>query len=155
MRVFLLIAFVSLLSACGTAPQRTAAPESGPAELNDAVMYALSLTETPYRWGGNSLESGFDCSGFVGHVYRTSLKIDLPRTSNELSRVGQPMEKWKLRPGDLVFFNTRKRAYSHVGIYVGEGKFVHAPRTGARIRVESMNENYWNSRYNGARRVYF
>lgn len=117
-------------------------------------MYAVSLAETPYRYGGNSLEHGFDCSGFVGHVYQRSLHITLPRTSKEISQVGHPLQKTQLRPGDLVFFNTQRKAYSHVGIYVGEDKFVHAPRSGARIRVERMDESYWLSRYNGARRYY-
>ena len=153
----LLILLTLLLSACTTTPpaEKSLAitPES-PTSI-DVVMVAMSLAETPYRYGGNSIESGFDCSSFVGHVYKNSVGIELPRSSHELSQVGKALQRSQLQAGDLVFFNTQHRANSHVGIYVGDGKFVHAPRTGARIRVESMNDNYWLSRYNGARRVYF
>ncbi len=121
--------------------------------MNDVVMYAVSLADTPYRYGGDSPDDGFDCSGFVGHVFRHSLGVALPRTSHELSQIGAVLNANQLRPGDLVFFNTRQRAYSHVGIFIGEGKFVHAPKSGSRIRVEKMNERYWANRYNGARRV--
>ncbi len=121
--------------------------------MNELVMYAMSLADIPYRYGGASPDAGFDCSGFVGHVFQHTLKIALPRTSRELSRVGKSLRSEQLRPGDLVFFNTLDRPYSHVGIFVGDGKFVHAPKTGSRIRVEKMDERYWTSRYNGARRI--
>jgi len=88
-------------------------------------------------------------------VYKNSIGIEVPRSSQEISQVGQALARAQLQSGDLVFFNTQHRANSHVGIYVGEGKFVHAPRTGARIRVENMEANYWLSRYNGARRITF
>ncbi len=116
-------------------------------------MYAMSLTDTPYRYGGNSPDEGFDCSGFVGHVFQHSLGITLPRTSREISQVGISLHSNQLRPGDLVFFNTRRRSFSHVGIYVGDGKFVHAPKSGSTIRVENLNEGYWANHYNGARRI--
>lgn len=140
-----------LLSACGTAPQR---PETNSEDkMNELVMYAVSLAETPYRFGGKDPESGFDCSGFVDHVFQHSLGITLPRTSHELSREGTPISYKQLLPGDLVFYNTQHSPFSHVGIYVGENKFVHAPKSGSRIRVENMNEKYWQKRYNGARRI--
>ncbi len=116
-------------------------------------MYAVSLADTPYRFGGNSPDNGFDCSGFVDHVFHHSLGVTLPRTSHELSRIGTAVNKNHLRPGDLVFFNTQQSSYSHVGIYMGEDKFVHAPKSGSQIRVEKMNATYWLSRYNGARRI--
>ncbi|TAJ80636.1 MAG: peptidoglycan endopeptidase [Gallionellaceae bacterium] len=128
-------------------------PNSSDEKMNDAVMYAVSLADTPYRYGGNSPDEGFDCSGFVGHVFRHSLGISLPRTSHEISKIGIALNADQLRPGDLVFFNTRQRAYSHVGIFIGEGKFVHSPKSGSRIRVEKMSEKYWGSRYSGARRI--
>lgn len=121
--------------------------------MNDLVMYAMSLADTPYRYGGNSSDSGFDCSGYVGHVFRHELNVSLPRTSREISRVGQPINQSELRPGDLVFYNTLRQPFSHVGIYVGGGKFVHSPKSGDRIRVEPMQYNYWKSRFNGARRI--
>lgn len=141
-----------LLTACGSAPAHRDGAHNE--RMNDLVMYAMSLAETPYQYGGNDARSGFDCSGYVGHVYREVLDVSLPRTSGEISRVGEPLRQSDLRPGDLVFFDTQRRPYSHVGIYVGERKFVHSPKTGSRIRVESMEVNYWKSRYNGARRIY-
>lgn len=123
-------------------------------EINDLVMYAMSLAETPYRYGGNDSEEGFDCSGFVEYVYKNTLKISLPRTSTEMSDKGKAVGSKKLRPGDLVFFNTQHHSYSHVGIYVGEGKFIHAPKSGTQIQVTSMKDGYWANRYDGARRVY-
>lgn len=121
--------------------------------MNDLVMYAVSLADTPYRRGGNSLNSGFDCSGYVDHVYRHVLDISLPRTSRELSRVGEPVARSELRPGDLVFYNTQNASYSHVGIYIGEDKFVHAPRSGESVRTEQMQIRYWQTRFDGARRI--
>lgn len=153
MKKLLIFSFVILLSACGSAPQRTVSDSSPAEKMNDAVMYAMSLTDTPYRYGGNSPEEGFDCSGFVGHVYQHSLGITLPRTSREISQVGISLHSNQLRPGDLVFFNTRRRSFSHVGIYIGDGKFLHAPKSGSSIRVENLNEGYWASHYNGARRI--
>lgn len=152
MRILSLLFLTALLTACGSAPvhQDSAYDE----RMNDLVIYAMSLAETPYQYGGNSARSGFDCSSYVGHVYREVLDIQLPRTTKAISGVGDPLRQSDLRPGDLVFFDTMRRPYSHVGIYVGESKFVHAPKTGSRIRVESMELNYWRSRYNGARRVY-
>lgn len=116
-------------------------------------MYAMSLVDTPYRYGGDDVSTGFDCSGYVGHVYYKVLGIRLPRTSREISTLGRPLRRSELRPGDLVFFNTRRSPYSHVGLYIGDGKFVHAPRSGTRIRVEDMGLSYWKTRYNGARRI--
>lgn len=121
--------------------------------MDELVTYAISLSDTPYRFGGNSTESGFDCSGFVGHVYRQSLGVNLPRTSKEISRVGTPIEQAELRPGDLVFYNTRSAPFSHVGLYIGEGKFVHSPKSGDKVRTEQMQMRYWQTRYNGARRI--
>lgn len=140
-----------LLGACAT-PARV--PEQAyDARINDVALYALSLSDTPYRYGGNSSDSGFDCSAFVQHVYLNTLGIKLPRTSTEMGRVGTKPEAGQLRPGDLVFFNTRRQPFSHVGIYVGEERFVHSPSSGKAIMVTSMREKYWRSRYNGARRV--
>ncbi len=151
MNKFPLLLTLALLTACGSPPARQDAARNE--RMNDLVMYAISLAETPYQYGGSSERSGFDCSGYVGHVYREVLDIKLPRTTKALSGVGEPLRQSELRPGDLVFFNTQRRPFSHVGIYVGERKFVHSPKTGSRIRVENMELDYWKSRYNGARRV--
>jgi len=140
---------ILLLGACAT-PSR--APEHG-GRMNDVALYALSLADTPYRYGGNSSDNGFDCSGFVQYVYLNTLEIKLPRTSTEMSRMGEHLDASQLRPGDLVFFNTRQQPFSHVGIYVGEERFVHSPSSGKAIMMASMREKYWRSRYNGARRI--
>ncbi|HQT01086.1 MAG: peptidase C40 [Hydrogenophilales bacterium 16-64-46] len=125
------------------------------AELPDEVpFYAVSLVGSPYKLGGDSPETGLDCSGFVGHVFRTTLGLALPRDSRAISESARPLSDDELRPGDLVFFNTLDRAYSHVGIYLGERRFVHAAssRTGSVV-VSRMDEQYWQSRYEGGRRV--
>lgn len=123
------------------------------AHTQDAIDQALDLLGIRYRKGGSSPEAGFDCSGFVGHVFREGMGLILPRSSRELSRTGEEIKKSELQPGDLVFFNTMRRAFSHVGIYLGDNQFVHAPRAGGRVRVEDMNDSYWKKRFNGARRV--
>ena len=119
----------------------------------DVVVRALSLLGTPYRYGGASPDTGFDCSGLVRHVFASVLDRDLPRRSEEISAVGRPVSRAELQPGDLVFFNTLRRAFSHVAIYIGEGRFVHAPARRGRVRVEGLDDRYWATRFNGARRV--
>ena len=119
----------------------------------ELVVNAMGSLGVPYRFGGTSAETGFDCSGFVRAMVQQTAGLLLPRSAEQQAAATQQIEKAELKPGDLVFFNTRRRAYSHVGIYVGEDKFIHAPRTGARVRVESMENRYWTTRFNGARRV--
>ena len=121
--------------------------------LNNMAFYALSLAGTPYKYGGSSPDTGFDCSGFVGHVFRQSLGIALPRSTHEIWRIGLQIGAEQLHPGDLVFYNTLRHTFSHVGIYLGDGQFVHSPSSGGGIRVENMQEDYWRKRFNGARRI--
>lgn len=117
-------------------------------------MYAVSLVGSPYRLGGDSPETGLDCSGLVGHVYRTTLGVFLPRDTRAISAATIPLERNELQPGDLVFFNTLNRAYSHVGIYLGESRFVHAASSrSGRVMVSHLDEQYWRARFDGARRV--
>lgn len=123
------------------------------ASAQDAIDNALDLLGIRYRRGGSSPESGFDCSGFVSHVFREGLGLILPRSSKEMSKSGEVVGKDELKPGDLVFFNTMRSAFSHVGIYLGDNQFVHAPRAGGRVRIEDIRESYWVKRFNGARRV--
>jgi cell wall-associated NlpC family hydrolase len=151
MKRLLILSILLLLGACSTAPTRQYAATDD--QMNDLVMYTVSLADTPYRYGGNSANGGFDCSGFVGHVYRHTLGVSLPRTSREISRVGKSISLGELSPGDLVFYNTQHASFSHVGIYVGDGKFVHSPRTGESVRTEDMQMRYWKARYEGARRI--
>ncbi|MBL8470524.1 MAG: C40 family peptidase [Rhodocyclaceae bacterium] len=119
----------------------------------DLATHALSFLGIYYRRGGQSPESGFDCSGLVRHAALEALGRTLPRTARDMAGVGTEVERDELRPGDLVFFNTLRRTFSHVGIYLGGDKFVHAPSAGGVVRVEDMRESYWLSRYNGARRI--
>jgi len=117
------------------------------------LLSAMSLEGIKYQYGGSTPATGFDCSGLVNYVFHQAVDMRLPRTSRGLSRVGTSVAKNRLKTGDLVFFNTSKRAYSHVGIYVGDGKFIHAPRTGTFVRVDSMSNNYWKKRFDGAKRI--
>lgn len=139
-----------LLAACAGTPHDTSRSS---AQMNEVALYAMSLADTPYLYGGSSRENGFDCSGFVQFVYLNTLGLHLPRTSTEMSRLGMNLERSRLQPGDLVFFNTSRRPYSHVGIYIGDDRFVHSPSVGKRIHVASMQDDYWQQRYDGARRI--
>ncbi|MES2500333.1 MAG: C40 family peptidase [Pseudomonadota bacterium] len=123
------------------------------ARAQEVLVNALSLTGIQYKYGGKSPETGFDCSGFVRYVFRQATNLSLPPTARAISQIGNTIKKDELQPGDLVFFNTLKSAFSHVGIYVGDNKFIHAPSAGKVVRVESMKSGYWASRFNGAQRL--
>ena len=124
-----------------------------PAAATSVLMRAIGLVGTPYRYGGNTPESGFDCSGLVTYVYRDMLDLRLPRTSRELAQVqGPKVEPRRLAPADLVFFGSKGNV-THVGIYVGEGRFVHAPSTGGTVRLDHLDGPYWRDHYSGAKRV--
>ena len=118
------------------------------------LLKAISLIGTPYRFGGNKPEKGVDCSGFVRLVYKESADITLPRTARDMSQVGEQVDAADLKPGDLVFFNTRKSPNSHVGIYAGNDEFIHASSRRAReVTISRLKDSYWSTRFNGARRV--
>lgn len=119
----------------------------------ELTMRAIDLIGIRYRYGGDSPASGFDCSGFVRYVFKDVWDTRLPRSSAEISLVGRKIRPADLEPGDLVFYNTLRRPYSHVGIYIGENRFIHAPASGGRVRIESMDLDYWKKRFNGARRL--
>lgn len=129
-------------------------PAQADAPVDDIPVYAVSLVGSPYRLGGTSPASGVDCSGFVGHVFRQTVGVELPRDARAISDAAAPLARDALAPGDLVFFNTLGRAYSHVGIYLGDDRFVHAAssRSGA-VMVSSLSQPYWRERFDGARRV--
>lgn len=120
---------------------------------SELIRNAMQSLGAPYRRGGTSADVGFDCSGFVRATFERAVGLVLPRRAEEQATATRKIDKEELQPGDLVFFNTLRRAYSHVGIYLGNGQFIHAPRSGARVRVESMNGRYWQKRFNGARRA--
>jgi cell wall-associated NlpC family hydrolase len=142
---------ITLYSAEETSDQT--APSSWQAKTQEVLINALSLTGIKYKYGGSNPDTGFDCSGFVRYVFSQAANLTLPPTARAISQIGKTVKKDELQPGDLVFFNTLKSAFSHVGIYVGDNKFVHAPRAGGAVRVESMQTSYWASRYNGAQRL--
>ncbi len=133
--------------------QLTLAKDKASDQATGMVIQAMGLLGVPYRRGGNTESTGFDCSGFVRHLYERSVGRLLPRRAEEQARATQVIDKEELKPGDLVFFNTMRRAFSHVGIYVGDGQFIHSPRAGHSVRVEDMRSAYWQKRFNGARRV--
>lgn len=120
--------------------------------VQSVLRRALALLGTPYRWGGTSTE-GFDCSGLVGYVFKTALGIELPRISREMASSGERIERTALSAGDLVFFSRRGSRIDHVGIYVGNGQFIHAPRTGKDVTVSSLDSGYWSGKYQQARRI--
>ncbi|MBB3193602.1 NlpC/P60 family protein [Roseateles terrae] len=139
-----------------------AAMAGNPSLLNEVrdrasnlVLSAMNFLGVPYRRGGNSVSNGFDCSGFTRHIFEMSVGLVLPRRADEQAKMSQliSIKKEDLKPGDLVFFNTMRATFSHVGIYVGEGKFIHSPRAGGAVRVEDMRESYWAKRFTGARRA--
>ena len=154
-----------LLAACSSSPPprpsaasvplfkvEDVAPDD-PMRANDVLMRALGLVGTPYRWGGNTPEGGFDCSGLVGYVFLDAARVYLPRTTREIAKFdADTPPRYKLAPGDLVLFGDRGAIF-HVGIYVGEGRFVHAPSTGGTVRLDRLDGPYWGRHYTGARRV--
>lgn len=122
-------------------------------QAREVLLNALSLTGIRYQYGGKSPETGFDCSGFVRYVYQQAANLTLPHGARAISQLGQTIPKHELKPGDLVFFNTLRSAFSHVGIYLGNNKFIHSPSSGGGVRVENMQDSYWQKRFNGAQRI--
>lgn len=155
---------LALLAACSTAPRRPAssvlaneparAPRGDAAAANDVLFRAMALVGTPYRYGGNSPAGGFDCSGLVDYIYRTSTGLQLPRTSGEMADMDAKKIKrtTHLVSGDLVFFDIGGHI-SHVGVYVGKGRFVHAPNTGGTVRLDDLDRAYWADHFAYGRRV--
>ncbi|SAK87063.1 NLP/P60 family lipoprotein [Caballeronia catudaia] len=172
-RIWLPLFVTVLLAACGTAPQQTARkpaastnadrtykpPPGFPTFVDHSVgreeisIQAMSLVGVPYRWGGNTPDAGFDCSGLVRYVVDRAASVNLPRTTAEMSSRGDSVEPDEIAPGDLIFFNTTGRPHSHVGIYVGKLRFVNAPSTGGTVRLDYLTNPYWAKRFDGIRRV--
>lgn len=156
------LALALLLGACASSPPapplatpayRPDPPPADPLRANNVLLRALGLVGVPYRWGGNSPEGGFDCSGLVTFVFNDAAGLRLPRTTREIANLpAQEPSKKRLAAGDLVLFGTDQGA-NHVGIYVGEGRFVHAPNEGGTVRLDRLDGAYWRDTYLGAKRV--
>lgn len=134
--------------------EQRAAPAATPAispKAGDVVLFALGLIETGYRFGGKNPDAGLDCSGMVSYVFDKAADLKLPGSAADIARRGRPIDVAELRPGDLVFFNTRNKPYSHVGIYVGDGRFVHAPNSAGKVRTESLKSGWFAARFEEAR----
>jgi cell wall-associated NlpC family hydrolase len=152
-RALLLATDLNRLLAPGASGDIASAPAAEQGRIKTVMQRALALLGTPYRWGGTDPDKGFDCSGLVGYVFRNALGIELPRVSREMAKTGELVtDKAKLAAGDLVFFGRRGRV-DHVGIYVGEGQFVHAPSRGKDVQVSSLDTGYWSGKFMQARRV--
>jgi hypothetical protein len=172
-RIWLPLLVTVLLAACGSAPQQAARKPSATTALNrtykppagfpnfvdhsvgreEISIQAMALVGVPYRWGGNTPDAGFDCSGLVRYVVDRAASVSLPRTTADMSGRGDSVEPDEIAPGDLIFFNTTGRAHSHVGIYVGKLRFVNAPSTGGTVRLDYLTNPYWAKRFDGIRRV--
>ena len=132
----------------------TSAPKPLDLRADDVLMQAMGLIGTPYRFGGTTPQRGFDCSGFTSYVFRESVGVQLPRTANDqFVGSGTPIEKTALSAGDLVFFRQGRGRIDHVGIYVGEGRFIHSPSRGGRVRIDALAAPHWTRSYQGARRI--
>jgi cell wall-associated NlpC family hydrolase len=164
LRLSIVMAAVAIALACSASSTANAA-ESAPVSAESAeprrsdslaaeiVLRALGLLGVNYRFGGNTVETGLDCSGLVRLVFQEAKGLVLPRRAEEIGRAAQSIDPQQLAPGDLVFFNTLRRSFSHVGIYIGNNQFVHAPSSGGAVRVENMTQSYWAKRFDGARRL--
>lgn len=152
-RALLLATDLNRLLAPSATEAATIVPPEQQGKITSVLQRAMALLGTPYRWGGNDPDKGFDCSGLVGYVFRNALGIDLPRVSREMAKSGELVtDRAKLSAGDLVFFGRRGRV-DHVGIYVGEGRFVHAPSRGKDVQVSSLETGYWSQKFMQARRL--
>ncbi len=154
------------LAACSTAPPhappshpappRPVAQERGPVlpaakSRSDVVVFALGLLDTGYRFGGANPEAGLDCSGMIGYVFEQAVQLKLPHNAARIAGMTRPVARSAMQPGDLVFFNTQNRPYSHVGLYIGEGRFIHAPSSRGKVRIERLDTSYFASRFEGGR----
>lgn len=156
----LMVLSLAVLAGCASAPPPPAPtaviapPAPVPAAGHDELLFhAFSLVGTPYRYGGSSPDTGFDCSGLINYVFRESAGLTLPRTTAGLSALPGTTAVDALKPGDLVLFATRGKRVDHAGIYIGEGRFLHAPSSGGRVRVDALDASYWQRAYASARRV--
>lgn len=157
--LFLLSLSALLLAACGSPGPRSSASTETIAQASrpvsekgtEVVFYAMGLIDTGYRFGGKNPEAGLDCSGMVSYIYGQAAGLRVQGSAADIARNGKPINRAELRPGDLVFFNTLNRSFSHVGIYIGETRFIHAPSTNGRVRIDRLSDTYYAQRYQAAR----
>ncbi len=140
----------ALLAGCGSAPPQHM-PSQNREPASEVVMYALGLMGVDYRFGGKNPESGLDCSGMVSYIYREALGVELPPNAARLAQIGREIEATRLAPGDLVFFNTTGKSFSHVGIYLGDDRFIHAPSSNGKIKISNLKSGYYAKRFEAAR----
>ena len=158
LRPLIVCATALLLAACASKPpapvstteRRPDRPASS-SKGQDVVIFALSLVDTGYRFGGKNPEAGLDCSGMVSYIYGRAAGLRMSGSAADIARRGRPVERSGLRPGDLVFFNTRNASFSHVGIYIGDDRFVHAPSGSGRVRIDQLDTRYYAQRFETAR----
>lgn len=169
MKIVVVLSITALLTACTSAPlteppnpsvaqtkpqeaySKPRAEEAKPDQRNEVVMYAMSLLERGYRFGGGNPESGLDCSGMVSYIYQQATGLQLPHNAAKIAAAGREINVSELSPGDLVFFNTNGKPYSHVGIYIGDDRFIHAPKTDGKIKISSLKSSYFEKRLVAAR----
>ncbi len=159
--LFAVCGITLILASCGTAPPSPdTRPTSAAASVrasergSEVVLYTLGLIDTGYRFGGKNPEAGLDCSGMVSYIFGRAAGLKLNGSAADIARAGRPIKRGELRPGDLVFFNTRNAPFTHVGIYIGDDRFIHAPSTNGRVRIDQMNARYYAQRFDAAR-TYF
>lgn len=155
----LLIPCVLFLAACGSAPQKVGVGETvrsaaGREKANEVVLFSLGLINIDYRFGGKNPEAGLDCSGMVSYVFAQSADIRLQGSAADMAKRGRPVDIAYIQPGDLVFFNTLNRPHSHVGIYIGEGRFIHAPSSKGKVRIDSLAKGWFAPRFEEARNYF-
>ncbi|MGL6071354.1 C40 family peptidase [Craterilacuibacter sp.] len=163
-RQFAVFTLIALLAACSSTPPKKPSPRpklglslsglKADGAGREVLMVTLGLLGNDYKFGGTNPEAGLDCSGMAGYIYRNALGVDLPRTAAQIAQSSRSISPQQLRVGDFVFFNTMNRQYSHMGIFIGDGKFVHAPRTNSQIRVERLDNPWFMSRFDGARTLF-
>lgn len=147
---FFLLCLALLLVACGALPQREARP-AGSEKGNEVAIYALGLIDTGYRFGGKNPDAGFDCSGMVSYIYRQAAGVSVSGSAADIARRGREIHRSGVRPGDLIFFNTLNRPFSHVGIYIGDARFIHAPSSNGKVRIDRLDSRYYAQRFEMAR----
>ena len=152
-----IVALAFVLAACGSVPPTPERPQSSASrgqasgKGNEVVLFALGLIDTGYRFGGKNPDAGLDCSGMVAYIFDKAIGLKIAGSAADIARRGQAVGRNQLRPGDLVFFNTRNASFSHVGVYIGDNRFVHAPSTNGRVRIDALNTGYFANRYEAAR----